>query len=494
MKRVISFVLAFLLLLGCFSVSASADNGKKTMGLTRTLQLYGAGSSNYEENIESTLSQYVSVTVFINDVKNAIANCQPTLEVTDYNLPATQTVFNAICDYIFYECPEIFNVDEMGCEYWTNTGKMASLNFTYHSYADTSEEYADCKNKMQAVSKVLLAGIQDNDELTDEQKLLLLHDRLVVWNEYGYSDTATAIESHSAYGAFVNRISVCQGYTMAYMYLLDSIGIESYYCSSEDLNHAWNIVYLDGKKYHVDVTWDDAGFELGAVGHDNFLRSSEGIYQTGHEALDYDTTPTDTKYDNYFWQNSDTEFQLVDNEIYYVDSDTEEIRRYSDKKRLCSVAATWEASDDAYWVDNFTCLSSDGSSLFYSQPKAIYKYDLITNISEKIYTPSIDENEFIFSFTYEAGNLICDIYNGSDLEKGYQIIEPYRYNDSFERGDVTDDGVINNKDLGVLMQYLNGWDVNINTTSSDVNGDEKVNNKDYGILMQYLNGWDVELQ
>ena len=61
-------------------------------------------------------------------------------------------------------------------------------------------------------------------------------------------------------------------------------------------------------------------------------------------------------------------------------------------------------------------------------------------------------------------------------------------------GDLSGDEKINNKDLGLLMQKLNGWDIEINIDAADVNGDGKINNKDYGLLMQYLNGWDVEFK
>ncbi len=63
----------------------------------------------------------------------------------------------------------------------------------------------------------------------------------------------------------------------------------------------------------------------------------------------------------------------------------------------------------------------------------------------------------------------------------------------FEYGDINGDRVVNNKDLGILMQYLNDWEVTIVRVASDVNVDDKVNNKDYGLLMQYLNDWDVTL-
>ena len=61
-------------------------------------------------------------------------------------------------------------------------------------------------------------------------------------------------------------------------------------------------------------------------------------------------------------------------------------------------------------------------------------------------------------------------------------------------GDVNGDDVVNNKDLAVLMQQINGWPVEIDMSVADVNGDNTVNNKDLALLMQYINGWPVELK
>lgn len=61
-------------------------------------------------------------------------------------------------------------------------------------------------------------------------------------------------------------------------------------------------------------------------------------------------------------------------------------------------------------------------------------------------------------------------------------------------GDTTDDGKVNNRDLGRLQQYLNDWDVEMNMAAADVTGDGKVNNRDLGRLQQYLNDWDVTLE
>lgn len=55
--------------------------------------------------------------------------------------------------------------------------------------------------------------------------------------------------------------------------------------------------------------------------------------------------------------------------------------------------------------------------------------------------------------------------------------------------DINGDGNTNNRDLAVLMQYINAWNVQIDSTTADFNNDGNVNNKDYCLLMRYLNGW-----
>ncbi len=60
-------------------------------------------------------------------------------------------------------------------------------------------------------------------------------------------------------------------------------------------------------------------------------------------------------------------------------------------------------------------------------------------------------------------------------------------------GDVNDDGLVNNKDIGILQRYLNGWTVDINLYAANVNEDDSINNKDIGILQRHLNGWDTIL-
>lgn len=61
--------------------------------------------------------------------------------------------------------------------------------------------------------------------------------------------------SHSSYGAFVNGLAVCDGYTAAYNLLLKLEGIDCSTVSRSD--HIWTVATLDGVSYHIDPTWGD---------------------------------------------------------------------------------------------------------------------------------------------------------------------------------------------------------------------------------------------
>ncbi|MBQ3202464.1 MAG: hypothetical protein IJB36_02345, partial [Clostridia bacterium] len=93
------------------------------------------------------------------------------------------------------------------------------------------------------------------------------------------------------------------------------------------------------------------------------------------------------------------------------------------------------------------------------------------------------------TLTYDPEDVYDENYNNVAfrVENGFVEIVDYI------PGDVNADGRVNNKDLGLLQQYLSGWDVRVDEKAGDVNNDGRVNNKDLGLFQQYLSGWDVEL-
>lgn len=350
-----------------------------------------------------------NVDAFKTYLRDAITNMETEIQISQFNIAYNEDSRNVIRNIMFYELPDCFHLESSFS--MSNNGKIYTKLIV--SYTMSKQEYKE--NKIlwdQAIEEVI--GDLDVPTLTDEQKALLIHDRLALRCEYDYEnylDRSIPASSYTAFGCLVLGTSVCQGYSEAYQYLLELVGIDSYLCSSDKLNHVWNIVNIDGEIYHVDVTWDDPVWDVpGRVLHTNFLCSSEE-FEDSHEARDYDDSPECEKYDEYFWRESDTAFILLDGEIYYVDSEEEMLKTY-DGTELCSVDDTWYARGNSYYTGNYARLATDGEDLFYSQTKGVYKYDKDTKQIEQVYEfdNNSDRRTAIYGLRY-TDQLFEIVYN-----------------------------------------------------------------------------------
>lgn len=426
-KGLFSFVLSIIMLFELVPLFAGAY-------FAESMDIERYGASDVMPAFEADIASVTDIESFRRVILEAASECVEKADISSFALPFN--LVDSVTQLIWYNMPEVFNLKSIAFTYDERTNLVETVIFKYFGFADTKEEYEKCHRELILAANRILAGIEGNEKLTDVQKALLLHDRLAVRTEYDYDFYVLSEMKHTAYGALVNRSSVCQGYTMAYMYLLDRVGIKNYYCSSEELNHSWNIVYIDKKSYHVDVTWDDVSWDLyergiaGMVRHDNFLRSTEGFFEEGHTAADYDMSPSDTTYDDYFWQNSESEFQLIGNDIYYIDNNNGFIREYGKDKKIQDVSDIWRVDQSHYWLGNYSRLSSAGGDLLYSLSDGIYKYSLKTGTADKIYSPVLTDNCSVYGFTYEDSNLIVDINDGppfsqNGTEKLTQVKVPY---------------------------------------------------------------------
>jgi len=98
-------------------------------------------------------------------------------------------------------------------------------------------------------------------DMNDAEKIIAAHDWIV--ENVDYVSTSYCYE---AYGAICNKEAVCLGYAKAFDAFMKILDIPCVMVSSESMNHAWNMVQLDGEWYWIDTTWDDpvgTGFHEG---------------------------------------------------------------------------------------------------------------------------------------------------------------------------------------------------------------------------------------
>lgn len=135
------------------------------------------------------------------------------------------------------------------------------------------------------------------NDMKETDKIKAIHDFII--NNSVYDEArAEAIKnnqqldiqnpSHKAIGPLVKGKALCSGYSDAMSLFLHKLGIKNYKISSA--NHVWNFVYLDGKWFHLDLTWDDpvVSTKENLLLHDFFLISTKELQEIDLSQHEFD--------------------------------------------------------------------------------------------------------------------------------------------------------------------------------------------------------------
>ncbi len=238
--------------------------------------------------------------------EGAFSNCTGAVSLT---LPDS---VREIGDYAFFECSSLSSITvnndiqrKIGSDIFANT----SYNSITKSYVDnitfhfTKEDW-DHINLYQSTIKEM--GIQDTD--SDLEKIKKVHDWLVINTSYSFKQFYVYYDALGSVDTVLKKhFGICGAYSDTFQVFMDLLKIECIIVSSAAMDHAWNMVKLDdGCWYHIDVTWDDPGWndevwEKGWLRYLNLLRDDDGIKQTGHHDWDEDAPSANgSKYLNYF--------------------------------------------------------------------------------------------------------------------------------------------------------------------------------------------------
>ncbi len=184
-------------------------------------------------------------------------------------------------------------------------------NTNYYVYkAYTNNEAISVENPEAKVLYGRVKGIINTvikQGMTDYEKELAFHDYLVSHCHYSKNTEQSAdSDIYRAYGALVNEDAVCNGYAEALKLLFDCIGIESKMVvgTADGVDHAWNLVKIGDKWYHLDATWDDPLPDQGKNVMHPYFNVSDEIISANHiwERDDYPKAE-DMQYNYYVYNN-----------------------------------------------------------------------------------------------------------------------------------------------------------------------------------------------
>ncbi|KWX76115.1 transglutaminase domain-containing protein [Paenibacillus jilunlii] len=122
------------------------------------------------------------------------------------------------------------------------------------AYRETLQQTALVNKQVKTILQQIISP-----GMNQHQKVKVIHDWVVLHLKYD-----NTYRKYTAYEGLQSGSAVCQGYSLLTYKLLLGAGIPNKIVEGTAKpeggvaqSHAWNLVQLDGRWYHLDTTWDD---------------------------------------------------------------------------------------------------------------------------------------------------------------------------------------------------------------------------------------------
>lgn len=311
----------------------SIDTAIKYYGATAYMMMYQDGTVYFYRGKEITKSEYdigyqgEQADIRARNYGEAAYRVKDTEDVKEAfdDIYGNLRIGKFYLEFSPYEYENTIDWDEVEDYYMTNYG-LKDVNQNYYNYSlkgDFEPDRFGSNNKPNSISgemeinstniritsneyKVVddflnkLIPLMQGDG-SDYQKILAAYTYITNTTTYltddGFVNDLLASNT-SVYDVFINRKSVCIGYSIAFSYLMDKMGIDSYIVDNitkiDQANetftsvHTYNIVKLEGKFYKIDLTGNIflSGISSGELSSNNLSLSSSS-YNTSNKIKTY---------------------------------------------------------------------------------------------------------------------------------------------------------------------------------------------------------------
>lgn len=248
-------LMAAIVLAGCGSSAAAGneETGRNENSAEAFEWFYGSFDDTqkaaYDAFRTAADSPFASDPVTIGNEQDGVAE----LSVSDLD-----TVYQGF----LYDHPEIF---WLSSSYSYRVSGSAAGEETADAVSvipipETAEELDLQIREFESAAQNMLDRAEKADGDRERAEILYrcLTDEIEYEEEALYDSTLQ--NEHTAYGAIAKKEAVCDGFALAYKYLLDRCGIKCILIpgTSEGMPHVWNTVFWDNAWHEADPTWDAA--------------------------------------------------------------------------------------------------------------------------------------------------------------------------------------------------------------------------------------------
>ncbi len=212
-----------------------------------------------------------------NAIKAGLQSLAPSFSVPLLEQKALSEVFMKVR----LDHPQLFYAGTFQYRYYPDSGNAEMIP----DYLFEKGKIKDHQKAMQArVEKLARPAVK----LSEMEKLLYIHNFICQNVRY---DKLKKQYSHEIIGPLGHGVGVCEGIAKAVKILCDALHIWCVIALAENnpekgvkYRHAWNIVRVDKKYYHLDCTFDNSLGNSEEIRYDYFMLPDKQIFRD-HERL-----------------------------------------------------------------------------------------------------------------------------------------------------------------------------------------------------------------
>lgn len=194
------------------------------------------------------------------DIANAIKNLDSKVKLKDYNYIDDNTTMADVkvaVQNLLLDHPEIFYVNN---DYTISTIELLNSRRIEVDLSYSLSNNEELTKKINQINEVLNPIVENAKSMDKFNAELYIHDKICeICSYYKYNNiNEVPEECHNIFGCMVKKEAVCDGLSKTFQLILNKVGIDNIVVTGylQNQPHAWNMVKLNEKWYHVDITSD----------------------------------------------------------------------------------------------------------------------------------------------------------------------------------------------------------------------------------------------
>ena len=200
----------------------------------------------YYSNTPDDLKQlYLEIYIALSNYTESFYICSINPDDIDYS-------FNCVMG----DHPEIFYSNGYMYTKYTVEDAIIKIEFT-PAYTMSKADAEEAMKHVKEYRDDFMKGISKT--ASDYEKIKYTYEFIIINTEYDIN----SVENQNILSVFLYGKSVCQGYSKAFQYLVNDLGVQ---CAlvvgyvQDNEGHAWNIVKCNSQYYYIDCTWGDSSY------------------------------------------------------------------------------------------------------------------------------------------------------------------------------------------------------------------------------------------